>query len=615
MNDIRNIGIFAHVDAGKTTLTEQLLLYTGAITKAGRVDDGAAHTDRLKVERQRGISVRSSTVAIAYEGTTIRIIDTPGHVDFSNEVENALCAIDGAVLVLSAVEGVQAQTAAIYRVLKALHIPVAAFINKVDRVGVDADRVLNQLQTLAKRPLMIDEDLEVLTERLTEFDDCLLKAALAGPVSQAAVHEAFARGCRSLEALPVCKGSALKGDNIKSVLQMILRYLPPPAIYPCFSAVAYHVEHVGNDRQVHVRVYGGTLVRGETINGHRFRWLRKLTPQGLVNSQQLDAGDIGVVIGANALRSGDVLGERCRGSAAVSEAVLKAQVVPKKETDLPALKSALARMNDEQRELNLTFEPRTRQMHVQVRGEIQRQVIEQTLLMDYGISASLLKPQVLFRETPEKEAVGKLDMFFSPWYARAVFHIRPLPRGGGVQFVSRVNTDLYLKYQRDIEATTYECLREGLHGWPVTDVLVTLTEGECIGITHPGSRFGPVVPLGLFDALQNAGTQLMEPMLRFEAHVDRHGAGTLLYDLTAARAVCEPAVYYAETAVLTGRAPVITTLDFAERVHRLSHGRGLWRTVYDGYELAPDGVGEAIPRTTLDPTHYEAYMAAINGVM
>ncbi len=615
MDSIRNIGIFAHVDAGKTTLTEQLLLFTGAITKAGRVDDGAAHTDRLPIERERGISVRASTVAISHNGHTMRIVDTPGHVDFSREVEDALAAIDGAVLVVSAVEGVQAQTSAIYRMLSALRIPTIAFINKTDRAGADVRAVLMQLRALAPRPLLIESDDGILTEALTEFDDELLAQALAGQATHADIHRALARGCRSLNALPATCGSALKSEGIASVLTAIIDYLPPPAEHPRFSATAYHVERIGPERHVHLRVYGGQVVRGQEIDGHRIRWLRKVEPAGLVNVEHLDAGDIGVVIGADGFRSGDVLGERCRGRAAITAPVLRAQVVPPSDGQLLPLRDALTRMSDEQRELNFSFEPRTRKLYVEVMGEIQRQVIEQTLRSEYGIAARLTEPEVLLRETPLRKATGRLDMFFSPWFAHAIFDIEPLPRGSGVQFVSNMNTDLYIKYQRDIEETTHECLREGLYGWPVTDIRVTLVYGECTSITRPGSRFGPVTPLGIFDALSRAGTQLLEPMLRFEAHIDRHAASTLCFELTAVRGLVDPPRFSADTAIITGRAPAMTAMNFGARIQQLSRGRGLWRAEFDGYEPAPEGVCHAIPRTTPDPTNKEAYMAVINGVM
>jgi len=246
VDSIRNIGIFAHVDAGKTTLTEQLLLKAGAIREAGRVDKGTAHTDTLPAERRRGISIRSGTVCVRRRGTDIRIIDTPGHVDFSYEVETALLAVDGAILVVSAVEGVQAQTSVISRVLTSLNIPIIVFLNKTDLAGADVQRALGELRSIVPRPVLMEQPEDGLLDALTACDDLLLEQALHRNVTRDEIAAAAARACRSLFASPVYAGAALKGAGIDELLDAVIECLPPPHDERELSVVAYHVRREGD---------------------------------------------------------------------------------------------------------------------------------------------------------------------------------------------------------------------------------------------------------------------------------------------------------------------------------------------------------------------------------
>ena len=439
MESIRNIGILAHVDAGKTTLTEQLLLKTGAIRVAGRVDAGTAHTDALAIERQRGISIRANSVCVTWRGTSVRVIDTPGHVDFSTEVENALLALDGAILVVSAVEGVQAQTAAIGRVLRALRIPMLIFINKTDRAGADVPRVMGEIRQVIPEAMRLASDRDELLDALTRGDDILLACALDGTVTDAALREGMRRACAECRVAPALIGAALRGQGIEEVLDAIVDYLPPPAPADALSAVVYHVARKEEERQAHVRVFGGQLPFGYEHGGERITRMRALTPIGYENAKSLRAGDIGAISGLHELPVGGWLGEPARGRVKLMQPVLRAQVSPAREEDMKPLQIALARMADEWPDLAPRFEPRTRQMWVQVMGEIHRQVVEATIRETYGVDAALLPPAVLYRETPRGVGRGELDMYTSPWYARDVRGKAAAARERGEVRIARVH--------------------------------------------------------------------------------------------------------------------------------------------------------------------------------
>ena len=616
MESIRNIGIFAHVDAGKTTLTEQLLLKTGAIREAGRVDAGTAHTDTLAVERQRGISIRSGTVCVRHANTNINIIDTPGHVDFSGEVETALLAVDGAVLVVSAVEGVQAQTAVIGRVLTSLNIPIIVFINKTDRSGADVNRVVGELKAIIPSPVLMTRPAAELIDELTLYDEILLNEAVTGNVTPGDIDAAAARACRSHTASPVYAGAALKGAGVDSLLDAIIACLPPPQNETELSVVAYHVRREGEERKVRIRIFGGEMTTGSVEGYGRVKRLRVQTPEGERNADALRPGEIGIAVGLEGFGAGMWLGKRVRGRAELAAPVLRAQAVPENEGALPALLSSLERIHDETGGINPTFEPRTRRVHIRTMGEIHQQVLEQTLLDEYGVRATLMPPEPIYRETPAGVGVGSFDMMMDPWKARASFRVEPGPRGSGVRFVSETHVDrLHIKYQKDIEKTVYAALQEGLTGWQTTDIIVTLTDGQGSWLSWGGasSHFGPVTPLGLFDALKNAGVRLLEPVYRFEAKVDEGAASALLYELSLIRAQCDPIAFNSGEATVTGLAPVETSQLFAVRVNELSRGRGVWRTWFEGYFPAPPGVGGPIARTTPDPTNPALYVDFITG--
>lgn len=259
---MRNIGIFAHVDAGKTTLSEQMLLKAGAIRAAGAVDSGTAHTDTLPVEHQRGISVRAKCVRLTWRGEAINLIDTPGHTDFSAEIERSLWALDGAVIVVSGAEGVQPQTELLFEALHDQRIPLFFFINKMDREGADADRVLAQIRGRLTRQAVLLSDPEALTEAVCGAEDDLMERYLSGE----SIPEAELRGrlpalVRRGAAAPVLTGAALRGLGVEAVLDGIVDFLPlPDTAQTALCGVAFAVEHDRTlGRGVWVRLYGGQL--------------------------------------------------------------------------------------------------------------------------------------------------------------------------------------------------------------------------------------------------------------------------------------------------------------------------------------------------------------------
>ena len=278
--NIRNIGILAHVDAGKTTVTERILHRCGSVKTAGSVDEGTAHTDTLSVERARGISVKAAAVSCEWKGASITILDTPGHADFAAEVERCIWALDGAVLVVSAAEGVQAQTEIYYNALRAAGIPVVFFVNKVDRIGADRERTLSQLRSLLGAPAVPLWDDEARTEAVCETDDELLAAYLDGNEPEsAALDAALARATANCALCPVLSGAALRGEGIEELLNAIVTYLPPPSRGQdgALCGVVFAVtpdKTMG--RAAHVRLFSGNLGNRQTVGEHKITQIRAL---------------------------------------------------------------------------------------------------------------------------------------------------------------------------------------------------------------------------------------------------------------------------------------------------------------------------------------------------
>ena len=355
MASVRNIGVFAHVDAGKTTLSEGLLAHAGAIRVRGSVDAGTAHTDTLGVERRRGISVKSKCVELRHRDCAIRLIDTPGHADFSAEVERSVWALDGAVLVVCAVEGVQPQTEVLFDCLRQQKIPVIFFLNKLDRAGADPEGALAQIRRLLTPSAVPAEDLDAVTEVLCDLDDELAEAYLSGEdLSPALIREKFSARAKSGDVFPVLCGSALRDEGVEGVLDAIVDFLPEPVDAGGFTGVVFATEsHRSLGRGVWVRLYGGTLENRQSISvpggidpltGENRTKTAKITqimdPSGAPVGR-LGPGDIGVLYGLGDVEIGHILGDPSLLPRTVEPGSLRAplitvQVIPEKPEQMQA---------------------------------------------------------------------------------------------------------------------------------------------------------------------------------------------------------------------------------------------------------------------------------------
>lgn len=646
ISEIRNIGIFAHVDAGKTTLTERLLFIGGAIRTLGSVDEGTASTDGLDVERERGISVRAAIASIDWQGTTVNVVDTPGHVDFSAEVERCLQPLDGAVLVLSAVEGVQAQTEVLWQALRERGLPTVLFINKIDRMGADPARVVDDIGRLLSPqvlPLQIvagagtdnpailstwpdsgPDFAEKLLEGLADADETLLDRYLEGEeISPVEVDEKLVLLARKGAVFPVLFGAALDGIGVEAVLEAIVRYLPAASgdEKAPLSALVYKVIHdPAFGRVCFTRLFQGRLVPRDVVHNASQGTEEKVTLLRKVRGSRFDdadccvAGDMVLLSGLNGTRAGDILGDPSAVPPPVRllEPLFRARVVPAEPDRLPALLEALRILDEEDPFLDFRYDPERKELHVRIVGLMQTQILESLLQSRFGLTVSFEQPATIYRETPLAVAEGTVEYTLpKPCWAVMTFRIEPGERGSGLSFRSEVSTDaIHVKYQREVERALPAALEQGLFGWQVTDLKVTLVGGEDHEIHSRPSDFLIATPMGIMDALEKAGTRLLEPMLSFSLTAPEEIGTRVLGDLVRMRAEIESPVISGGQFQVKGVVPAADSMDYPVLLGTRSGGRARMATRFSGYRECPEGFRAETPRRGIDPRDRSKYILA-----
>jgi len=656
---LRNVGIFAHVDAGKTTTTEQMLYRSGKIRSLGSVDDGTAQTDWLEVERARGISVRSAVTRFAWNGVQVNLVDTPGHVDFLSEVERSLRVMDGAVLILSAVEGVQAQSEVVWQALRDLGIPTLIFVNKMDRIGAEPDRVLEEIRRLLSPGVIpvqafggvegeIAEPVDLLSpdgaltvtgefaaerkrmvEKIAEKDDALLERYFEqGDLTDAELWPVLRSEIRESGLFPVLYGASNHGMGIDSLMDAIVRLLPAPegeTDAPLSGVVFKLDKDPVMGRIAYVRLYGGVLRNRDTVLHRALGIEEKVTQIRKMDGQRsedvgiLSAGDIAVVCGLSRARIGDIIGseESVPGEKRLAEPLLAVQAHWVNEAEYPAVVAAFQELADEDPHLDVQWLPEDRELHLRVMGPIQIEVLAQMMMSRYGLSVSFGAPSVIYKETPAKKGEGFVAYTMpKPCWAILRFVIEPGERGSGLSYRSIVRTERLLEsYQNEVARRVPEALEQGLRGWPVTDLKVTLIEGEHhVWHTHP-LDFVVATPMGIMDGLANTDTKLLEPMLRFRLSTPEEYGGKLMSELSVMRGEFDAPVVRQGRMEIEGRLPVATSLDFPARLGSMTKGRGTLATFFDGYQECPPDVRAERARRGVNPLDTSKYILATRNAL
>jgi len=603
-----NLGILAHVDAGKTTLTERLLYDAGVIAAPGSVDHGTTQTDTLALERERGITIKSAVVSFPIDGVTVNLIDTPGHPDFIAEVERVLGVLDGIVLVVSAVEGVQAQTLVLMRALQRLRIPTLFFVNKTDRAGADVDRVLGELRTrLGATPVPL---WALDAAQVAEHDDQLLAAYLDG--EDVDPPAALAELTRNAVVQPVLHGSALTGEGAHELRAAIVRFLPTSSgesETPLDAAVFKIDRGAKGEKVAWMRLFAGTVRMRDRIGEAKVTRLEVFDHGGPVRRQAATAGEIAKVWGLHGVQVGDRIG----GAEAVSRQqfappTLEAIVVPVDPDAGNSLRLALEQLAEQDPLIGLRQSGS--ELSVSIYGDVQKEVLEATLARDYELDVAFLETRPICVERPSGvgEAAELLHAPTNPFNAQLGLRIEPAPDGSGIAFdlggITHDRIPLYAYKRREEFETamaTYvrESLRVGLHGWEVIDCVVTLVDCWYSLADGPPSRRGPLsMPSDfrglashvLAHALAAAGTVVCEPILRIRIDVPAASLGAVMAAARRLDATLDQPTSHDDTATLEGELAAVRLSSLQRQLPGLTRGEGVIESSFAGYRPAVSAV-------------------------
>ncbi|WP_233897281.1 GTP-binding protein [Tenacibaculum piscium] len=642
-----NIGILAHVDAGKTTLTEHFLYNSGAIRILGSVDKGSTNTDSLSLEKERGISIKASTTSFDWKNIKINLIDTPGHVDFSSEVERALCVVDAVILVVSAVEGVQAHTLNIWDSLQELKIPTLIFINKIDRQGADTETVITQLETdLNAKPVVIiasendglpnatispiftissdDKTVVAISEirektitTILDTDEVLLERFFNDEII---TDETYLKTIQKLtidtKITPVYTGIAKNNIGVTELLDGIIQFFPTSLnsnisentsekiLEKSLSAYVFKLEqHAVFGTMAHVKVFSGRLSSKTTVYNYtqqletKIHQTKQLQQTKYIDNCILTSGDIGVITGVLGTKAGDILGDPTNIPALpeLHIPVLTVQVIPENNADYNALAKALTQLDSEDPSLQFKWFKAEKELQLLLMGQMQIEILAHLLKERFDISATFTDPQVVYKETISKKAEGYIRYWMpKPCWAIMTFLIEPAPLNSGVEYHSVVSqNDVHIKYQHEIARTIPKALAQGILGWEVTDVKITLIKGEDHNVHSRPGDFNLATPMGIMQGLKKGGTHLLEPILSFEIKANESLLGKITAELSTRRATFDTPEFISETEnfILRGKIPVATSLDFSIKLNTISSGKIRLRLKFYGYDVCPKNEG------------------------
>ena len=622
-------GIFAHVDAGKTTLTEQLLYLAGAVRSPGRVDNGSALTDFLELERRRGISVRAASVSIEWQGAKIGIIDTPGHSDFSAETARAVRATDLAVVVVSAADGVQSQTEAVWAALEKSERPALFFINKTDLAGADIGACMKDIAELTgMAPKMTDPKSRAsLCENFAEYDDSALEKYLEkgeDAFSRQELSVLLKKAVYGRAAVPVLAGSALRGEGTEELLDMLSMLAAEGSGGGRLAGVVFKVGHSASfGRAAYVRLFSGALKNRDIVRcagaDEKVTQIRDVMGAREKDAGVLRAGGIGAVYGLTHVKSGDVIGDASLvpPAAEIASPALRVKIAPKDAQQYPALSAALSELCAEDPLLDVIWEKEQREMLVRVSGLVHIETLQTLLEERFGLDVNIGKPVVIYKERPLKRARGFVEYTMpKPCWAVMEFEIEPLPTGSGYVFESRVPDDrIFMRYQAQVRQTIPEALSQGPQGWEVTDIRICLTGGEHHTVhTHP-LDFVLATPMGIMDALVNSGTELLEPIQRFRMTFPEEAGGRVIGEIIAMRGQFETPAVKKGVFTMEGILPLAASMDLPVRISQITGGRGTFSSIPAGYAPCPPGEVHAVPYRGISPLDRAKYILYKRGAL
>ncbi len=678
----------AHIDAGKTTTTERILFYTGITYKIGEVHEGTAVMDWMEQEQERGITITSAATTCFWKDHRINIIDTPGHVDFTVEVERSLRVLDGAVAVFDAVSGVEPQSETVWRQADRYRVPRVCFVNKMDRIGADFKETLAQIGSklqgnavaiqlpigaedkfrgvvdLVKMKALVykDETMgadydvqdipadmldeakarhEILLEKASEADDKLLEKYLGGEtITESELKAALRKRCiesvrlETAPFVPVICGTAFKNKGVQPMLDAVVDYLPSPLDIPPVTGIdpdskdESKIERSANDKEpfsalafkimtdpfvgqlTFFRVYSGTLTSGSSVinstkgKTERIGRILKMHANKREEIKEVNAGDIAAAVGLKSVTTGDTLCDEKQPiileKMEFPEPVISLAIEPKTKADQEKLGQGMAKLMAEDPTFRVKTDEQTGQVVIAGMGELHLEIIVDRLKREFGVEASVGKPQVAYKETLTKPAEGR-GLFKRQTGGRGQFgdawiRLFPLEPGSGYQFENMtVGGSIPREFIKPVDQGIQEALTRGiLAGYPIDDVRIELFDGSYHDVDSSEMAFKIAGSLAFQEAAKKAGPVLMEPVMRVEVVCPKDNLGDVMGDLASRRGRIQSQEDRGGTQIISARVPLSDMFGYATDLRSRTQGRATYSMHFDRYEQAPRNVSDEV---------------------
>ena len=611
---IINIGILAHVDAGKTTLTESLLYTSGAILELGSVDKGTTRTDTMFLERQRGITIQAAVTSFNWNDYKINIVDTPGHTDFITEVYRSLSVLDGAILVISAKDGVQAQTRILFHALQKMNIPTIIFINKIDQYGINLNNIYQNIKEKLSNDIIVMQNVTLTPEisikniiDLDEWDpvisknDKLLKKYIAGEklTIQELTHEEY-RCVKKGSLFPIYHGSARNNIGTQQLIEAISNLFCSEMNENDSELCGrvFKIEYTDHkQRLVYLRLYSGTLHLRDTIilpEKKKVKLTEIYIPSNgeMIQTKTVCSGDI-FIIPNNTLRLNDIIGNEkllpCNVWNDKTVPILRTRIEPIKIEEREKLLDALTEIADTDPLLRYYVDTITHEIIISFLGTVQLEVICSLLIEKYHINIRIEDPTVIYLEKPLQKAdyTIHIEVPPNPFWASIGLSITPLPIGSGIQYESKVSLGyLNQSFQNAVREGINYGLEQGLYGWEVTDCKICFEYGVYYSPVSTPSDFRFLAPIVLEQTLKKAGTQLLEPYLSFILFTPQGYFSRAYNDAQKHCAIIETSQSKNDEVIFTGHIPVRCINEYRNTLTLYTNGQAVFLTELKDYQIA-----------------------------
>lgn len=611
---IINIGILAHVDAGKTTLTESLLYTSGAILELGSVDKGTTRTDTMFLERQRGITIQAAVTSFNWNDYKINIVDTPGHTDFITEVYRSLSVLDGAILVISAKDGVQAQTRILFHALQKMNIPTIIFINKIDQYGINLNNIYQNIKEKLSNDIIVMQNVtltpEISIKNIIDLDDWdpviskndkLLEKYIAGEklTIQELTYEEY-RCVKKGSLFPIYHGSARNNIGTQQLIEAISNLFCPEMNENDSELCGrvFKIEYTDHkQRLVYLRLYSGTLHLRDTIilpEKKKVKLTEIYIPSNgeMIQTKTVCSGDI-FIIPNNTLRLNDIIGNEkllpCNVWNDKTVPILRTRIEPIKIEEREKLLDALTEIADTDPLLRYYVDTITHEIIISFLGTVQLEVICSLLIEKYHINIRIEDPTVIYLEKPLQKAdyTIHIEVPPNPFWASIGLSITPLPIGSGIQYESKVSLGyLNQSFQNAVREGINYGLEQGLYGWEVTDCKICFEYGVYYSPVSTPSDFRFLAPIVLEQTLKKAGTQLLEPYCSFILFTPQGYFSRAYNDAQKHCAIIETSQSKNDEIIFTGHIPVRCINEYRNTLTLYTNGQAVFLTELKGYQIA-----------------------------